>query len=201
MPRSSRAEAARTRDAIVSEFVADASRIGLDGVTLGALADRLEMSKAGVLGPFGTKEALQLAALERAGDVFTEVVWGPASAAERGLPRLEAIIDAWLAYLDGDVFPGGCFLTQAAADWDGRPGAVHDAVVTLSRRWLKVLEREVAVAVEHGELEPGTDPAQVAFELNAIAQGVNQAIQLRAEADAAKRGRAAMLRALQPRRG
>ena len=197
MPRSSREQAARNRDRIVAETVADASLVGLEGVTLGSLAKRLGMTKAGVLGPFGSKEELQLAALDRAGTTFRISVWDRAAPTEPGRERLVAIIEAWLAYLAGDVFPGGCFLTQAAAEWDGRDGRVRDAVSSLSVQWLAALEREAQVAVDDGTLPGETDPKQIAFELNAIAQGVNQAIQLRSETDAVYRGRTAMLRALE----
>jgi AcrR family transcriptional regulator len=196
MPRSSRADAQRTRDAIIREAVDDASRNGLEAITIGVLAGRLEMSKAGVIGPFGSKEALQLAALEAALLVFREVVWDPVAAVAPGRARLEAVIERWVGcYLEADVFPGGCFLTQAAADFDGRTGPVRDAIERASRRWDKVLANEVRTAIEQGELED-SDPAQVAFELVALAQGINQARQLRHDPDAGARGRAAMYRAL-----
>jgi len=197
VPRQSRAVAEQTRTAIVREAVDDASLNGLDGITIGRLAERLEMSKAGVIGPFGSKEALQLAAIESASARFTEAVWEPASKAEEGLPRLHAIIDAWLAYFTAGVFPGGCFLTQAAADYDGRPGPVRDAIVRTSRLWESVIARQVEVALAAGDLE-GVEPEQVAFEIHAIAQGVNQAHQLREDPKATERGRTAMLRSLRP---
>jgi AcrR family transcriptional regulator len=195
MPRSSRAAAERTREAILSEVVSEASVAGLDGITIGTLAERLRMSKAGVVGPFGSKERLQLEALDRAAGIFRAEVWDPAAGAEPGLARLEAIIDSWLDHLARPGFPGGCFLTQAAADFDARPGTVRDEVRAIGRRWERVLEHEVAMALERGELS-GVDPAQAAFEINAIAQGVNQAIQLHADGEAVERGRTAMRRAL-----
>lgn len=197
MPRASRADALRNRDEIVRVAVDDASLNGLEGITIGRLAERLEMSKAGVIGPFGSKEALQLAALEAAIERFRLTVWVPAETAEEGLPRLEALIDAWLAHLTGGVFPGGCFLTQAAADFDGRDGPVRDAIVATTRLWEQTLARQVDIALQKGELE-GVDPEQAAFEIHALGQGVNQAHQLRADPKAAERGRAGMLRALRP---
>ncbi len=195
MPRSSREAAARTRDAILVEVVDEASVNGLDGITIGTLAERLQMSKAGVIGPFGSKERLQLDALERAAAIFRADVWEPAAAEPAGQPRLEALIDAWLAHLSRPTFPGGCFLTQAAADFDARPGAVRDAVQAIDRRWRGVIAAEVRAAVEAGEIE-SVDPQQAAFEINAIAQGVNQAIQLQADPAAVDRGRTAMRRAI-----
>lgn len=194
MPRSSREEAARTRTSILAEVVAEASVSGLDGVTIGALAERLDMSKAGVIGPFGSKECLQLEALERAAAIFRADVWEPASAEPAGRKRLEAMIDAWLAHLSRPTFPGGCFLTQASADFDARPGPLRDSVGAIGRRWEAVIAGEVRAALEAGELE-GVDPEQAAFEIYALAQGVNQAIQLQDDPAAVTRGRAAMRRA------
>jgi len=195
MPRSSREAAARTRESIVREVVDEASIAGLDGITIGTLAERLRMSKAGVIGPFGSKERLQLEALERAATTFRREVWDPASAAPPGLARLELVIDAWLDHLARPTFPGGCFLTQAAADFDARPGAVRDAIRAINRRWRRTLAGEVEAAARQGEVV-GIDPDQAAFEINAVAQGVNQAIQLDDDPDAVARGRAAMRRAL-----
>ncbi|MFN8111767.1 MAG: TetR/AcrR family transcriptional regulator [Solirubrobacterales bacterium] len=195
MPRSSREEAARTRDSILNEVVAEASVNGLDGITIGTLAGRLEMSKAGVIGPFGSKERLQLEALDRAAAIFRDDVWERAAAAPAGAARLEALVDAWLAHLSRPTFPGGCFLTQAAADFDARPGAVRDAVRAIGRRWEAVLAAEVKTALDAGEIED-VEPEQAAFEINAIAQGTNQAIQLQGDDDAVARGRVAMRRAV-----
>ncbi len=195
-PRASASAAAATRAGIVDATVAQASLEGLESVTIGRLAERLDMSKAGVIGPFGTKEQLQLAALESAIAVFRRAVWDPNADTAPGLARLQAITTSWLSYLAHDVFPGGCFLTQAAAEFDGRPGPVRTAIEQTSRRWEEVLRREAEVAVQRAELPRGADPAQVAFELGAIAQGVNQARQLRGEPDAAERGRRAMRRVL-----
>ena len=194
MPRSSREAAAQTRESILREVVDEASIAGLDGITLGTVAESLEMSKAGVVGPFGSKEKLQLEALSRAAETFREDVWDRAGEAS-GLPRLEALIEAWLEHLARPTFPGGCFLTQAAADFDARPGAVRDAIRAISRRWERAIAAEVATAVAQGEIDD-VDPAQAAFEINAIAQGVNQAIQLHGDSAAVARGRAAMRRAL-----
>ncbi|HTU15105.1 MAG TPA: TetR/AcrR family transcriptional regulator [Solirubrobacterales bacterium] len=195
-PRASASAAAETRSGIIDAAVRQASLEGLESVTIGRLAGSLEMSKAGVIGPFGTKERIQLAALESAIEIFRRKVWSPASEAEPGLSRLEAITEAWLDYLTGEVFPGGCFLTGAAAEFDGRPGEVRDAVDRTLRLWEGVLEHEAEVAVEKGELPAETDPGQIAFEIHAIAQGVNQARQLRDDPRARERGATAFRRIL-----
>jgi AcrR family transcriptional regulator len=195
-PRRSAAEAAGTRAAIVDRAVEVSSVDGLEGLTIGRLAGELGMSKSGVIGHFGSKEALQLAALDAAVERFTRDVWESAAGAPEGLPRLEAIVDRWLDHLGKPAFPGGCYLTAAACEFDGRAGPVRDAVDRALRRWLRVLEREAAVAVDAGDMPPGTDPAQVAFELNALASGANQELQLRREPEAIERARRAMRRVL-----
>ena len=195
-PRSSADEAARTRSAIVGEVVARASVEGLEGITIGTLAGSLGMSKAGVVGPFGSKEEMQLAALAEAAEIFRREVWEPASGHEPGVERLEAIGEAWISYLERDVFPGGCFMTAAAAEFDGRPGRVKAAVEGALSRWNAVIEADVRAAVAAGDLPPETEPEQVSFELNAVAMAVNQARQLRADQRAGVRGRAAIARIL-----
>jgi AcrR family transcriptional regulator len=195
-PRRSAAEALHTEDSIVRAAVAMASTDGLEGITIGRLATDVGMSKAGVLGHFRTKEQLQLATLEQALELFREHVWNPVEHREPGLPRLLALCDSWLSYLKGDVFPGGCFLTAASCEFDGRGGPVREAVAAAVSRWLAVLEAEVRRAVKAGEMAEGTDPRLVAFQLNAYAMGANQAIQLSGDRAAAGRARRAMRAAL-----
>lgn len=194
MPRRSVAEALDTRRAILDHAVDVASREGLEGMTIGGLAEGLAMSKAGVIGHFGSKQALQLAAIEQANARFVERVWRPAEHADAGLLRLRAICEAWCDYLTGDCFPGGCFLTGTAAEFDARPGPVRDAIAQSLRRWTRVLAAEARTAVEAGVLQG--DPEQIAFEIGALAAGANQAIQLHDDPRGAERARAAMRRLL-----
>ena len=192
MPRRSAADAARTRTAILDRSVAVASVEGLEGLTIGRLAGDLEMSKAGVLGHFGTKEELQLAALKAARAVYRREVWERAQDAPAGRARLLAIADAWLSYLARDVFPGGCFVTAASCEFDDRPGRVRDAVAAMHGEWMAVLAGEARRAIADGDLPRGTVPEDVAFTMNAIAMGVNQARHLAGDADAPGRGWRAM---------
>jgi AcrR family transcriptional regulator len=195
-PRNSAAAAAGTRTAILDRAVEVASTQGLEGLTIGRLAADVRMSKAGVIGHFGTKERLQLAAVEAALDVYRREVWEPAAGAQPGLQRLRAVCDAWISYFERDVFPGGCFLTAASCEFDDREGPVRDLVASAMRLWLRTLAGEVRTAVEQGELPTDTDPAQVAFELNAIAMGANQQIRLLDDRGGLERARLAMGRAL-----
>ena len=195
-PRNSTAGAAATRESIVAAAVERGSVEGLEGITIGKLATSLRMSKAGVIGHFGSKEALQLAALEQATRTFRAEVWDPVAARPEGIVRLRAIAHAWLSHLEGDTFPGGCFLTAASTEFDGRPGPVRDAVEATLSLWERVLAHDARIATAAGDLPAGTDPLQVAFEMNAIAMAVNQARQLRRDPKAIARGRRAMARLL-----
>ncbi|WP_018544447.1 TetR/AcrR family transcriptional regulator [Streptomyces sp. LaPpAH-108] len=200
-PRKSAAEARRTRQRIVQRGIALASVDGLEGLTIGRLAADLSMSKAGVLGHFGTKEALQLATLEGAAAEFSRLVWEPAAAEPPGLPRLRAICDAWVTYLETarDIFPGGCFFTTASIEYDARTGPVRDTVIRLSLLWRRRLTTEIRTALTSGDLPPDTDPDQLVFELMGLYLALNQEIQLFANAAAGSRARIALDRLLGPR--
>jgi AcrR family transcriptional regulator len=196
MPRRSQAEARRTRAAIVERAVELSSLEGLEGMTLGRLADELRMSKSGVIGHFGSKGSLQLTTLKAANEIFKREVWDRTEEAEPGLPRLLAICDAWISYLERSVFPGGCFMTAAACELDGRGGPLRDAVADAMSRWYRALEHHVRVAVDAGDLPAGTDPGAIALKLNGLAMAANQALQLFGDREAAQTARLAMRAAL-----
>ncbi len=195
MPRRSALQVAGSRAQTLDAAVQVASVLGLEGLTIGRLAEQLEMSKSGLVGRFGSKEKLQLAALERAGEIFRHAVYEPAAGQPAGLRRLNAICDAWIAYLGDPPFSGGCFLTTASVEFDNRPGPVRDAVRRDMNRWITVLEREAAAAVEHGELDG--DPADIAFTINALAVGANCHFQLHGDRQSLARARRAMARVLE----
>jgi len=196
MPRRSAANVADSRTSAVQAAVDLASVEGLEGITIGRLAGELAMSKSGLIGRFGDKEALQRAVLAAAVERFTDAVWRPAHRAEPGLPRLEKIIDAWIAHLRDGVFPGGCFVTTASVEYDARPGPLHDDVAAAVALWLGILEAEAKRAREAGDLAPDRDPADVAFELHSLASGGSVAGRLTGDAAALHRTRAAMRRAV-----
>ena len=196
MPRNSFAEAARTREAIVTRAVEVGSMEGLEGVTIGRLAGDLGMSKAGVIGQFGSKEALQLAALDAASEEFVSSVSAPTADLPHGRDRLLALCDNWIAHVSKPTWPGGCFFTAISVEFDSDRGPLHDEVETRARQWRSVLKREVRAAVEAGDLPPDTDVDQVVFEVQAIPMGLNQAIQLFGDRRAAARARRAIWRIL-----
>ncbi|ADB48590.1 TetR/AcrR family transcriptional regulator [Conexibacter woesei] len=192
MARRTAAAARATRDAIVARAVEIGSVDGLEGITIGRLADDLGLSKSGVLNHFRTKELLQLAALSSAEEIFRREVWEPARDEPPGLRRLIALEDAWIDHVTGDAFPGGCFWTAASAEFDGRPGSVRETVADALERWYATVRREVRAAMEAGELPPGTDPEQIVFELRGVAMTTNQQVQLHNDPAARDRARAAV---------
>jgi AcrR family transcriptional regulator len=191
MPRRSAAAVADTRDEVLDAAVRRASVDGLEGLTIGRLADEVSMSKSGLHGMFGSKQELQVAAFDRAVDGFTAEVWTPVAGREPGMPRLLALIDRWLAYHRRRSLPGGCFVTTATIEFDARPGPLRDAVAEARRRMHRAVANDVRTAVEAGDLPAGTDPADVAFNLYALASAASQAIQLE-EPGASARARRCM---------
>lgn len=190
-PRNSLAEAARTRDRIVRVAVEEASRIGLEGLTIGTLAGRLAMSKAGVIGPFGSRENLQIAALEQTRHIFRAAVVAPLAELPPGATRLTRLIDAWIDYLAECPFPGGCFVTAASTELDGRPGPLRDRLRAAVTDWRAFLTAEIVAA--QAETPISQRPAEeTTTVLIGISMAVNQEIQLLGDPSAAQRGRAAM---------
>jgi AcrR family transcriptional regulator len=177
----------RTRQSILEHAVNIASLEGLEGLTIGRLADELKMSKSGLFAHFGSKEELQLATIESARERFIESVFRPALKAERGYPRLMAICRGWLAYVKKGVFPGGCFFAAASFEFDGRPGPLRDAIATVMDAWIDSIEKAVAMAQEEGHLDRDIEPAQLAFEINALFFGANFSYQLRGDRKALER--------------
>jgi AcrR family transcriptional regulator len=192
MPRRSTAAVAETRSAVTEAAVERASVEGLEGLTIGGLAGQVEMRKSTVFSLFGSKEALQVATLDAAVDQFTDEVWGPVANQPPGVTRLLALCDRWLAYHEREALPGGCFLTTATVEFDARPGPLRDAVAGVMKRWLGVLEREAAIAVDAGELPPDTEPGDVAFQLNALAAAASYGFQLWRDPDVFARARRSM---------
>jgi len=178
MPRRSAAAVAETRAAVTRAAVDRASVEGLEGLTIGALADQTRMRKSSVFSLFGSKRELQLSTLEAAVEQFRREVWDPVADEEPGLARLLALCERWLSYHQREVMPGGCFLTTATIEYDARPGPMRDEIARTMKMWLRVLEREAAAAIEAGELPPETDAADVAFQLNALAAAASYGFQL-----------------------
>lgn len=172
---------ARARAAIARHAADVATVEGLDGVSIGRLATDLGLSKSGIATLFGSKEALQLAAVRAGREVFVERVIAPALAVARGETRLRVLVDRWFAHIVEPTFPGGCFRTAAVAEFDSKPGPVRDAVAADLEDWQGFLAEEIRKTQELGEAAPG-DPATLAFEVDAVVSAANTASQLGATA-------------------
>jgi AcrR family transcriptional regulator len=196
MPRRSATDVADSRALAVEAAVDVASVEGLEGLTIGRLASDLDMSKSGLIGRFGDKEALQRATLQAAIARFTAHVWAPVRDLPAGHRRLTALIDAWIDHLRDGVFPGGCFITTASVEYDARSGPLHDDVKDAVRRWLQLLEADARVAREAGDLPADRDPADVALELHSLASGGSVAAKTTDDPEALERVRGAMQRAI-----
>lgn len=196
MPRRPAAEVRERRAEILRIASQVASVNGFGALSIGDLADRMSMSKSGLFAHFGSKQQLQLSALRAALDVFLAEVWTPAYQARTGRERLDALIDAWLSYLEREVFAGGCVLAAAAAEFDAQPGQMRDEVAAAMHKWLAMLAREIGIAQAAGEVLTDVSPQDVAFALNAFATSANIDYQLHRDTAIFQTARRAMNRSL-----
>ena len=178
---------ASTREAILARSYALACVHGLEGLTIGSVADQVGMSKSGVFAHFGSREELQLATLDLGGDLFIQSVLVPSLREPRGLPRLRAIFARWAQWVRHE-HDGGCLFLAAATEYDDRPGAIRDRLLQLESAWREQLAQAVELAVDAGELDPGTEPAQFAFEMYALALAIHHDAGLTGYDEAAARG-------------
>ena len=187
----------RTRAAILRVAARLATVDGLEGLSIGGLADVTGMSKSGLYAHFGSKEELQLATIEAARASFIEEVVTPAlrtTSPERD--RLLALCDGFLDYVERRVFPGGCFFVATSAELGSRPGPVHDRVAAYQGEWSELLRQTAREAHAQGDLPSDLDPDQVAFELGAILAGTNIVAVLHSDDAAIERARRAIRRQL-----
>ncbi len=168
-----------TRESILQAAADLASVDGLEGLTIGRLATALGMSKSGLFAHFGSKEELQLATIDAARRRFVEQVVRPSRGLPRGRERLDALLADWIAYFRAETFPGGCFFDTVRSEFDSRPDtAVREVVAEDMRQFLGFLDREIRKAQEAGDIDASVDPAQLAFELDALGSAANQQYQL-----------------------
>jgi AcrR family transcriptional regulator len=173
-----------------------ATEVGLDGLSLGQLAQRLAVSKSGLFAHWKSKEDLQLATIEWARERYVDSAVRPALAAPKGVRRLWALHVCRLADIAAETLPGGCFFTNAQFEYDARPGPVRDRLAEVLREWLGLIERLAGEAVELGELHPATDTKQLAFELDAFSAAAVYTSRLLAPDDVFAYARAAALHRL-----
>ncbi len=157
----------QTKQAIVDAALGLAEQIGLEGLSIGALAEITRMSKSGVFAHFGSREELQISVIRAYYQRFSDEVFYPAMNAPRGLPRVRALFDNWMKRVAIEI-QSGCIFISGAVEFDDRPGAVRDALASSVQTWLAAMHRAVEQAKETGHLVPDADEAQMAFEIHGL---------------------------------
>ncbi len=178
-----------TRRAILADALAQASTLGLAGLTIGSLAKRTGMSKSGLFAHFTSKEALQVAVLDDARDRFVTAVVSPALKEPRGEPRVRALFEGWIRWSQAEFQPGGCVFVAAAAELDDQPGPVRDRLVEIQRDWVDALQTAARIAKEEGHFKPEVDVGQWTFELWGLALAYHWYSRLLQAGDASERVR------------
>jgi AcrR family transcriptional regulator len=191
--RRTRAPGDRARARIAGQAAELATVEGLDGLSIGRLAEITGVPKSSVHALFGSKVELQLATVSAARQSFVREVVGPALAeAAPGCERLLALCDGYLSYVERRIFPGGCFFVAASAEVGGRAGRVHDEVARVQQQWRDLLSQQARAAADNGQLAQDTDPEQLAFELGVILAGTNIVSVLHDDTAVIARARAAV---------
>ncbi len=144
-----------------------AAQTGLEGLSIGALAEAAGRSKSGVFAHFGSREELQIAVLRGYFERFEQAVFAPTLREARGLPRLQRLFELWIAQV-GSADGAGCIFISGAAAFDDQPGSVRDALAQALDVWLATLRRTVQQAQQAGDLRDDADPGQIAFEVHAL---------------------------------
>jgi AcrR family transcriptional regulator len=184
----------QTRDRVLAASVQVATAEGLEALTIGRIAAASALTKAGLLGHFNSKEALQIATLNAGRNQFVSLVILPAQDEPEGLPQVLAILKNWVAHVD--EAEGGCFFASVAADFDSRTGPVHERVAELMREWLGGLVYFLNQARKLGHLRQDADVDALAFELHAYELSLNLRRQLLSDRNAASQAHASMRSAI-----
>lgn len=161
------------RRAILDRAVDLASVSGLDGLSIGRLATELGISKSGALLHFGSKLELQLDVVAHAAKRFGCAVIVPATERPAGLERLWRLAEGWIHHIEAGIFPGGCFFSTVGAEFNSRPGRVHDSLAAIHHTWSNLLEQQAVSAREAGELRDEVDPERLVYELDALIRYAN----------------------------
>jgi len=196
--RRPRSDGQRSRSAILHASARLATIEGLNGLSIGGLADHIGMSKSGLYAHFKSKEELQLATIDTASEIFAAEVVELAAAAPAGLARVWALSNEFLAHLERGVFPGGCFFASVAAEIDTRPGRVRDRIVEFIVSWVGEVRRAVEDAQAAGELDPAMDAEQLTFEIDAMLLMANALYVLDPRPEVLERGRRGVAKLIGP---
>ena len=181
----------QSRERIVTTALSLASIDGLEGLSLGRLADVVGMSKSGLFAHFRSKEQLELAVIDEAAQRFTEMVVRPAFTAPRGEPRIRALFERWLEWTGQESLPGGCVFVHLGAELDDRPGPARDALVAQQRRWFEALAGAARLAIDAGHFRANTDPELFAFQMHGIFLTYNHVQRVLGDRNAEARARGA----------
>jgi AcrR family transcriptional regulator len=157
----------QTRAAILEAALGLASHMGLEGLSIGAIAEITGMSKSGVFAHFGSREELQISVVREYHARFEEEVFLPAMHEARGLPRLRSLFARWVKRVSVEI-DSGCIYISGAVEFDDRPGPVRDALVDMVKAWHQALERAIRMAMAEGHIKAGTDPLQMLFEVHGL---------------------------------
>ena len=157
----------QTKLAIIEAALGLSTEIGLEGLSIGVLAEVTHMSKSGVFAHFGSREELQISVIREYFHRFEQEVFYPALHAERGLPRVEALFHNWMKRVAVEL-QSGCIFISGAVEFDDRPGPVRDALASSVQTWLNAMLRAVVLAKECGDLRSDADEKQVAFEIHGL---------------------------------
>ncbi|MGE0350632.1 TetR/AcrR family transcriptional regulator [Hydrogenophaga sp.] len=157
----------QTKAAIVEAALGLATQIGLEGLSIGALAEVMQMSKSGVFAHFGSREELQISVVREYHTRFEDEVFYPAMSAPRGLPRLRAMFANWMKRTSVEI-DSGCIYISGAVEFDDRPGPVRDALASSVNTWQDALRRAIEISVEEGHFRADTDASQAAFEIHGL---------------------------------
>jgi len=171
--RRTRSDGERSYRTILDTAARLATLEGLEGLSIARLAGEVGMSKSGLYAHFDSKQDLQLATVGAAEDVFTAEVITRAMEKPEGIERLQALCQRYLSYVKRAVFPGGCFFSSTAAEWDTRRGPIRDRVRTVLAGWTELLEANVLAAQQQGDLAQDVDAGQLSFEINALLHEAN----------------------------
>lgn len=185
----------QTRAAILDAALGLASHMGLEGLSIGALAEVTQMSKSGVFAHFGSREELQISVIREYHARFEEEVFFPAIKEARGLPRLQALFERWIRRVSVEL-DSGCIYISGAVEFDDRPGPVRDALAGMVRAWHAALARAIRIAVDAGQLRPDTDPEQMLFELHGLILALHHDARFLRSPGALDRARAGFARTL-----
>ncbi len=182
---------AATRQSILATAGKLASLVGIEGVTIGRLADDLRLSKSGLFAHFKSKEELQLQLLEFERARFVETVIEPAFRVPPGEGRVRAIFEHWLEWPKRSQLPGGCFFVAASFEFDDRPGPVRDRLAALQGEWVASLAKAAASAVKRGQFRASVDTDLFAHEMYGLMLSGHLAMRLLKDPAAADRTRRA----------